>query len=575
MFRKLSFATKLILAITFAIIIPILGAVLWLYSGWEYTLQEKTNDYLQNNANTTLSKLEKSIEYVEETGFYTSSNENIQSMLLISASETSIKNEYEEYQELRELLSSYVAVNDEIASMYVQSRNGQVYSYTKTGSPYSAKNTFLKKAMEKGNGWGSEEGITFYTQEVRKYLESGALGSLTIKVNTSVFQEIIEGIEYSDNGKVYLIDENDQIITSQLNDEVESSLPNEYKELELGSDYIYEKVMVEGESYTVYSSRGLSNGWRLVLAIPTEYYMHDVIYFQNQMLMFIAIIVILGLVVVVWISKSLTKPLKKLALEMEKVGQGDLHSYIAVNQGDEISTLNETFNQMVEDMRNLIKNEYQQQVMIKGAEMRSLQMQINPHFLYNTLDTINWIARSRGHADIGDITSSLGKLMRYALAKKEFVQLEEELNSLREYVQIQNVRYGDKVTVIFDIEENIGHYYLPKLLIQPILENAIVHGVEDKIDESTIRVIVFTVEDEIRIVVDDDGVGMTQEVLEKLLANNMDEKAGHTSIGVYNVNQRIQMAFGEAYGMQIQSILGGGTKITLRISKLDQPPQKK
>ena len=571
MFRKFSYATKLITVVTLTVFIPMLCVILGLYSVWEEALHKKTNDFFQNNANTTILNIENSIKQVENTGFYVAANEVIQNILL--SNHTDPKAEYEEYQELREVASNFVAVNEELESIAVKVTDEQIYSYSKSEIISTDVNKYIQQIQMEDKGWLVEKNFTFYVQEIRQYLEKDPLGQLIIRIDLDEFYEIIEEIDYSGVGEVYLVNDENKIIVSKSSGKT-SLLPAAYQQLDLAPKQIYEEVNVEGVQHTVCCSQSTSNGWKLILAIPTEYYLQDVNAFKTTMLALISMIALVGCVLIIFMARQLTKPLKKLAMQMKKVGQGDLESYIEVKQVNEIEALNETFNQMIEDMRNLIEKEYKQQVMMQDAEMKSLQMQINPHFLYNTLDTINWMARLRGNDDVGDITSSLGKLMRYSLSKKEFVTIEEELNNLEEYVKIQDVRYGDKVTVLFQVEDALMKYYIPKLLIQPILENAIVHGVEDKIDVCTIKVIIYSEGEDIIIIIEDDGVGMTQEVLVRLLSDDCESKTGHTSIGAINVNRRIQMVYGTQYGMHVQSVLGGGTKVTLRIGCLIIEPKR-
>ncbi len=570
MFRKFSYATKLIAVVTITVFIPMLCVILGLYSVWENALHKKTNDFFQNNANTTISNIENSIKQVESTAFYVAANESVQNILLSNGTDSVA--DYEAYQKLREVTSNFIAVNDELESIAVKATDGEIYSYSKSDIVSFDANRYLQKIQLKDKGWLVEENMTFYLQEIRQYLQGDPLGQLVIRIDLDEFYKIIEEIDYSGVGEVYLVNDENKIIVSKSNQE-NMVMPEAYQQLELEPKRIYENVNVDGVIHTVCCSQRTINGWKLILAIPTQYYMQDVNNFQTSMLALITIIALIGAILIIIMARQLTKPLKKLAMEMEKVGRGELESYIDVKHVNEIDALNETFNQMVEDMRNLIENEYKQRVMMQDAEMKSLQMQINPHFLYNTLDTINWMARLRGNDDVGDITSALGKLMRYSLSKKAFLTIQDELSNLKDYVKIQDVRYGDKVTVLFNIDDTLTQYYIPKLLIQPILENAIVHGVEDKLEACTIKVDIYREKENIIIVVEDDGVGMTQEALEQLLQDHSESKTQHTSIGAINVNRRIQMIYGEQYGMHVQSVLGGGTKVTLRIGCLSEEPK--
>lgn len=240
-----------------------------------------------------------------------------------------------------------------------------------------------------------------------------------------------------------------------------------------------------------------------------------------------------------------------------------------------IGRLSHTFNQMVMDMNSLVNTVYEQKVMKQEAQMKSLQMQINPHFLYNTLDTINWMARIRHVDEIGDMVAALSNMMRYSLEKKSFVRLGEEVKSLKDYIAIQNYRYRDKMVAEIEIDESLMSLYIPRLLIQPILENAIVHGIEEKLDKGHILVAARREDEELYIQIIDDGVGMTEETMSHILREDYSmKKSGHTSIGVVNVNRRIQMIYGKDYGLLVQSVLGAGTKITIHIPAREEEQEE-
>lgn len=569
--RRISFTYKLLGLFLLTTFVPMLIVMLYISNVAQDTLEEKTNDYLENIANVTISKLEDSIEYVEETGFYIAGNQEIKSVLLLEQKgELTQTERYEYHKDVVTSLTAHGMVKQEINAIYIESVSGMRYNFSKADTYFDFEILGIEEYTSSGE-WLSIEDEIFFARSIDTYQEEGQLAILSIEVEPSVFYGTIQDIDYSGSGEVYLINRDDQIVVSQDTTQTGEELDVVYKELEKIDNVIYTEVIKDDVLTTVYVSQEISNGWRLLLAIPTEYYVADVIEMQQNTMYILLISSIIIVLVIIAISRQVTRPIKQLSKAMEEVGQGNLEVNCVVESRDEVGVLSQSFNQMVKDMNHLIQSEYEQTMMKQDAEMRSLQMQINPHFLYNTLDTINWMARIHELDDIGDITSSLGELMRYSLSKRAFVTIGDEIDNLKHYVEIQDVRYGDKMSVQFHVEEEISHCFIPKLLIQPILENAIVHGVEDKLEESIIEIHIYHEGEELFVIVEDDGVGMDQHAIEMILSDDAESKQGHTSIGVKNVNRRIQMVFGKDYGMQVQSVLGAGTKITLRMKLLSAP----
>lgn len=197
--------------------------------------------------------------------------------------------------------------------------------------------------------------------------------------------------------------------------------------------------------------------------------------------------------------------------------------------------------------------------------MRALQAEINPHFLYNTLEAINWIGRLHKIPDISNMTQMLAETMRYSLDKKSSsVTLREEIDHVRKYLGIQKIRYGEKLSILIDIPEEMLQINIPKLTIQPIVENAIVHGLENKMEKGRLRILGQVTKQGIKIVIEDNGCGMTQEKIDSLYDETEKTNRG---IGFYNVQKRIQLLFGDSFGLEVFSILDKGTRISIHLPK--------
>ncbi len=233
---------------------------------------------------------------------------------------------------------------------------------------------------------------------------------------------------------------------------------------------------------------------------------------------------------------------------------------------------------MIENTNELIQTIYQKELLKQQAELKFLQFQINPHFLYNTLETINWISRIHGVPEAGEIAKALGDLMREGLREADFVPLENEIRNVKNYLLIQQYRYGDKIKVSINIDPSLLQVKTPKFILQPIIENAITHGVDPKIEGGTISVFGVTDGTDTILTVEDDGVGIPADKLRNLLNENIRkaDQGKHTHIGLLNVHKRLQLYFGSSYGLTINSEEGAGTVVIIRLpNHPDDPPKNK
>ncbi|MDO4340527.1 MAG: histidine kinase [Eubacteriales bacterium] len=568
LFDRISFRNKIIIIFVIMVLVPLGISTLVFYSYSRKNMEGKTRDYLQGLASVTMSKIEMSIQNVEDISFFIAGNEKMQMILADDDSGKDRAVEYQQYSEAKDLLSYYVLLSNEISSIYIQSVDGRTFSYTKKNqSPH------LDELQNMESNWKCLDGHIYLKRNLYQFPTQKLLGYMVTELESPIIYNIVKDIFDMADSKAFIVDEDHNIIAGWKQALTGQKIENEFLDSEAQLTTGFYRTNLNGEVCSIYVGDAIHNGWRFVLMLPESYYMQDIWTLQYFTMSLIAITSLVAISLIVIVGRSLTKPLHNLTIAMENVGQGNFNVVIPVERSDEIGMLSRTFNQMVQDMKMLIDNVYEKERMKQEVEMKSLQMQINPHFLYNTLDTINWMARMRGVDEVGEMTSALGNLMRYSLSKRDFVTIEEELKNLKDYIGIQNVRYGDKMSIELQVDDAVRQYYIPKLLIQPILENAIVHGVEDKLEQSFIQIRVYQENNNLFAIVEDDGVGMTQEAIESLM--NIDyhsHKSGHTSIGVYNVNRRIQAVFGKDCGLQIQSQLGAGTKITLRMKILKIVP---
>lgn len=325
--------------------------------------------------------------------------------------------------------------------------------------------------------------------------------------------------------------------------------------------------ITDNEQYSVGYRSVSHTGWKVVgisylddTIIPAINEIQELTYY-TLIVMFI-LIIITSLAV----SKFISDPITEMITQISKAEIGDSEEYIYQNRFNEVRQLSKSYNRQMDHIHYLMKQIKEEQAELRKSEMNVLQAQINPHFLYNTLDSILWMAESGQTKETSDMVASLGKLLRISLSQGEnLIPLRKELEHAENYLTIQKFRYKDQFTYSIDVEEHLLDYLTVKIIIQPFLENALYHGIEYMVDQGHISIRVFEENEKISIEIVDDGVGMSPERLAQIQKL---KESKETGIGIRNVHQRIQVYFGKEYGVFINSELDEGTTILIRIPKI-------
>lgn len=278
------------------------------------------------------------------------------------------------------------------------------------------------------------------------------------------------------------------------------------------------------------------------------------------------------------------RPIRSIENLSKRVLEGELEALVSMGEDHELAAAVDGLNEIVFRIRDLMNREYAAKILVKRAELNALQSQINPHFLYNTLDSIRGLAIADGAVRIAQMTKALSFLFRYSIDNdKSLVSLSEEMKNVDNYLLIQQCRFNDKFEIQKDIDlddDAILRCKLPKLCVQPVIENAIYHGLEMKLGKGIIKISARRSSRWLFVVVEDNGLGMDDESvqsLQKKLANQFQQPAGErvkmekTSVGLMNVNERIKLAFGDEFGINLYSTLGVGTIIEMMLPYIDEP----
>lgn len=280
------------------------------------------------------------------------------------------------------------------------------------------------------------------------------------------------------------------------------------------------------------------------------------------------------------LSRSIYTPIKKLHDVTTTITKNDLQALMTSDNVDEITELGMSFNIMIGKIKELLDSKIKEQENLKKAELRALQAQINPHFLYNTLDTIIWMAESKKTDDVVKIVSALSNFFRISLSKgMDWITISEELERIRSYLTIQQIRYRDILDFQIDVDDGVSENTILKLILQPLVENALYHGIKNKRQGGTIIVRAKPKgSDEVQIEVEDDGIGFTPEKLAQLRAELEDDTGDiklESGFGIGNVNKRIRLYYGKPYGLTVESEYTTGTRVTLVIpAKLETAPRE-
>lgn len=271
------------------------------------------------------------------------------------------------------------------------------------------------------------------------------------------------------------------------------------------------------------------------------------------------------------ITNSISRPIWSMVKTMQKVEEGKFDVRADVNSGDEIGFMAGRFNDMIKKIDELFHTNLEKQDRLRLAELHALQSQINPHFLYNTLDSIKWLAKLNGIRDIEVIVIQLGKLLKNSINNQsEMTTVGESLEIIDSYLTIQKIRYSDRFEVRMAIDPSLRDCRVPRLIIQPIVENAIIHGIEKKIEPGRLTIKVSRAGTDLRIEVADDGVGIDAARLRQIQRELEQDQRKVQNIGIHNVNRRIKLCYGENYGVSIQSEVGKGTTVVLTMPAENQ-----
>lgn len=392
-------------------------------------------------------------------------------------------------------------------------------------------------------------------------------GILLVDMNFSGIEQILKNVNLGSSAYLYLMDQNGEIIYHPRQQLLYSGLAEE--------DNRHVKDYEDGGYVIEFQGRQRLNtvktvgytGWKLVAVVPME----EVVSSYQDLRYYILILSVCLIIVLIWVStvvsEKLTIPIERLEDSVESLEAGNLETEIAISGSEEIRHLGKSVQSMVNQMKRLMEEIVMEQEMKRRTEFEALETQINPHFLYNTLDSIVWMIENGKNEGAVKMVTSLARLFRISIRGRSIVPVRDELAHAEYYLAIQNIRYKNKFAYSVEVKEDVKDYATVKLILQPMIENSINHGMAhmEKDDGGGIIVRAYTDGDNLIMEVEDNGCGMTQERISQILNGGEYVRSKAGGIGVGNVNERIRLHFGREYGVEIISEPDEGTIMRMRM----------
>lgn len=407
----------------------------------------------------------------------------------------------------------------------------------------------------------SADHVVSIVKAIKDPLNKYILGVILVDLKLDVLEKALNGVTFGKNGFLFIVDANGDVVYAPVNPIVHR-VNAEWLEEE--NDNIVKTIL--GNRFQILVSASSFTGWKTAGVFSLNDTLKEVTQVRNFSIAISIVTLLFGISTAIVFTNSIVKPVGRLRMLMKKAEAGDLSVHFDSPSQDEIAELGKSFNNMIGEIRNLVDMVYKEQKGKREAELRVLQEQIKPHFLYNTLDTIQWLAIEEKNDEIVKMIAALTNLFRIGLNKgKEMVRVKEEIEHIRSYLIIQKARYEEKLEYEITVEKEIENFLVLKLILQPLVENAIYHGIKARRGVGRIRISAGQEEDKIVFKVSDNGVGISSKRLEELMDLFIDgvplaDKPGY---GSFNINERIKLTFGQDYGLHIRSKEGEGTTVEI------------
>ena len=523
--------------------------------------------YLKDITRQTTNNLENNIQKIEDINLQILTSQTIQDQLKIVNEEPldtfglqQCRQKIERELATEGLYASYVV------SVSVISLEGIEFSVKKEetiGTLFG----FTEEEIYEANGtslWGlaGDTDRICVAKAILDFDTMKPIGYINIVYENSYFSSILEDNSTEYSAASYIVNDQGRIMSTNNSPYQGTEFPMDIQILKKQDKAVYD--MLNSTQAFYYVGDEMPNCWTLVQTVSVKEFYKN----MKRRIIITALVVLamLGIsLLFVWIATlRIAKPTRELLESMKTLGKENRYPRVKVITQDEIGMIGTEYNRMAENIETLIEKVYKMELAQKQAELEFLQMQINPYFLYNALDTISWKALGEGNTDVSEMSIALAELLRATIKKESFISLKEEMSTVKDYLYIQEQRFGDKISVDYQIDENLEDYQVPNFILQPLIENAIIHGLEPKVEKGKLLLRIKKQGEKLYFLIADDGVGMSEREIE-ILYEQCEENDTSKSIGIKNVYRRLILCYGENSRLYIKSKKNKGTEIRFSI----------
>ena len=578
-FSNSSLITKMFILFALAGIIPL--SVSFAISYKEIYLFSLNNQksMAEQGYEQTLTALSNQFEYVYKLSTLITANENFNNRLKSIRDSKDPQEQYIEYKKLNADLSNQFFSTEYDSVMYYVSSD---FSFDESMFPIfrSSETEKGKEVIKKLDDNDNKPAWMFYSENRTfisgEYLSLGRyisdmsdysryIGIVMVNINLDKIKDAF--ILAKPEGLVYLKTKDGQIITSS-NDQILTGIHiTSHIEGQFRGDF--SEIPINNHLYLACRREIPDTNLELVSIIPINDIYHSLFYDNIKMIIFYICTCVFMLLIIYAIAKSISKRILLLSRKMKGVREGNLEKLSIPEQRDEVGNLVTNYNYMIDEIQSLLFQQFELGQEKKGAELKALQSQINPHFLYNTLDMINWMAQKNESDNIRDTVYALSKYYKLILNKGEdIITISDEIQLCKAYMSIQQKRFKDRIKFMVDVEETVMRYLIPKITLQPLIENAIIHGItESPSGRGSIIVSGWEDGDNIILSVTDDGVGMDS-------VEDIETRSTGSHYGIRNIEMRLTMFYGMTQCINYESTKGVGTCVSFTVRKIEKKDRR-
>lgn len=531
------------------------------------------DNQLINSSSETLNlyttNIENELRKIDKLTFHILSDNKVQKYIEIINSEGNSYEKYYAIESVKKILLDQSETEKYISSISLVDLNGNVYTSGNSMIDFNeaTQKEILRRIEKKVGGitWIEplNEDVDFIAaRKIKSLSNMSTIGTLIIRINTNALIDWISKVDPQRNTNI--------IITSDANSII-------YKDVRLRL-HADSELILEGNTNKVYEINNIKylinygksdyTKWNYIYLLPYETIFKDINIMRTVLIICFLIIFIIIDFIGIGFANTITNKIIILSKKMKKIQNGNFNikgiDRIPDEYCDEVGQLNNNFLTMAGKIDTLIRENYIKQILIKETQLKALQGQINPHFLYNTLNSINWEAKINKQYKISTMVNSLGNLLRNSInSKNDIIKLKEEINLVQDYITIQKIRYEDRLEFKVNVDEEIKECCVLKLILQPIVENSIKYGVEYLTGVCEIEITASKDGETLLLEVMDNGTGVSEEFMDKFKKGEVESKG--TGIGLKNIEERIKLFFGEEYGLEIKRRADRGTVVRIRI----------